>query len=317
MDLPPNGNNDQSPPPENDGDIFSERPLTALEERQALLAHHVRLVARKMSHALFVFGSQGGLGKSRTILRTLDEEGIQPVLVNSHVTPLALFGILFQHREEAVLFFDDVDSVFSSMPHLGLLRSALWGSPRIVTYSSSQLPGDLPPRFEFTSRCIFAANVIPKRNDAFKAVLSRCDQFELAATNEEVIDLMRSVSARGFDGLAPDDCATVIDYIAQHAEDRQLSLRLLGTSLRKLKYARSEGLDWRPLVKSQLQTLGRKIDATKRLDNRNKDLMVVRQALEMFPASVQDQQEHFCKLTGKSRASFYRALARFREEQGE
>jgi hypothetical protein len=316
MDLP-NGNNDQTPLPESNGDVYSERPLTALEERQALLAHHVRLVARKMSHALFVFGAQGGLGKSRTILRTLDEEGIQPVLINSHVTPLALFGILFQHREDGVLFFDDVDSVFSSMPHLGLLRSALWGSPRIVTYSSSQLPGDLPPRFEFTSRVIFAANVIPKKNDAFRAVLSRCDQFELTATNEEIVDLMRSVSARGFDGLSPDDCATVIDYIAQHAEDRQLSMRLLGTSLRKLKYARSEGLDWRPLVKSQLQTLGRKMDATKRLDNRNKDMRIVQQALEMFPASVQDQQEHFCKVTGKSRASFYRALARYREEQGE
>ena len=50
-----------------------EKPATALEERQQLLAHHVRLVARKMNHALYVFGAQGGLGKSRTILQTLDE----------------------------------------------------------------------------------------------------------------------------------------------------------------------------------------------------------------------------------------------------
>ena len=42
--------------------------LTALEQRQQTLAHMVRMVARKVSHALFVFGSQGGLGKSRTIL---------------------------------------------------------------------------------------------------------------------------------------------------------------------------------------------------------------------------------------------------------
>jgi hypothetical protein len=316
MDVP-ESNNDERPLPENSGDVSSERPLTALEERQALLAHHVRLVARKMSHALFVYGCIGGIGKSRTVLKTLDEEGIAPVLINSHVTPLALFSIMFQHREDSVIFFDDTDSLYSSMPHLGLLRSALWGFPRIVTYNSSQLPGDIPPRFEFTGRCIFCANVIPKKNDAFKAVLSRCDIFELSATNEEIVDLMRSVSARGFDGLSPDDCATVIDFIAQHADDRQLSMRLLGTSLRKLKYARSEGLDWRPLVRSQLQTLGRKMDATKRLDNRNKDMRIVQQALEMFPASVQDQQDHFCKVTGKSRASFYRALARYREEQGE
>jgi hypothetical protein len=137
--------------------VSEAQGLSALEERQQLLAHHVRMVARKLSHALFVFGSQGGLGKTRTVLKVLDEEGIEPVLVNSHVTPLSLFGLMYQFRDEQVIFFDDVDSMFASMAHLGLLRSALWGSPRIVTYGSSQLPSDLPPRFEFTSRCIFAA----------------------------------------------------------------------------------------------------------------------------------------------------------------
>jgi hypothetical protein len=107
--------------------------LTALEKKQELLAHHVRMVARRLSHALFVFGSQGGLGKSSIILRTLDEEGVEPLLINSHVTPLALYATLFEYREDSVLFFDDVDSMYSSMPHLGLLRSALWGKPRIIT----------------------------------------------------------------------------------------------------------------------------------------------------------------------------------------
>jgi hypothetical protein len=290
--------------------------LTALEQRQLTLAHMVKMVARKISHALFVFGSQGGLGKSRTILRTLDDEGITPILINSHVTPLSLYGTLFQHRQEAILFFDDVDSMFSSMAHLGLLRSALWGSPRIVTYGSSQLPSDLPPCFEFTSRCIFAANVIPSKNDAFKAVLSRCDIFELSATNEEVLELMRCVSANGFHGLTPDDCSMVIDFIAENSEDRQLSMRLLGPSLRKLVYARGEGLDWRPLVKSQLQTLGRKQQATKRLDTKSRDLKVLREALKRFPESVKDQLAYFCQRSGKSRASFYRTLSRARDDTG-
>jgi hypothetical protein len=288
--------------------------LTALEQRQQTLSHMVKMVARKISHALFVYGSQGGLGKSRTICRTLDDEGLTPVLINSHVTPLALYGILYQHRDEQIIFFDDVDSMFSSMAHLGLLRSALWGSPRVVTYGSSQLPSDLPPSFEFTSRCVFAANVIPSKNQAFAAVLSRCDIFELSATNEEVLDLMRSVSAKGFHGLTPDDCNMVIDFIAENCEDRQLSMRLLGPSLRKLQYARNESLDWRPLVKSQLQTLGRKLQATKRLDSKSRDLKVLREALKNFPESVKDQMAHFCRATGKSRASFYRVLSRAKDE---
>ncbi len=293
----------------------SEIPsLSALEQRQQLLAHHVRMVARRLSHALFVFGSQGGLGKSRTILKTLEAESVEPVLINSHITPLALYSMLFQFRDDQVIFLDDVDSIFGSMAHLGLLRSSLWGTPRIVTYGSSQLPSDLPPRFEITSRFIFAANVIPKKNDAFKAVLSRCDIFELSATNEEVLELMRSISARGFRGLTPEDCAIVIDYIGENSEDREISVRLLGPSLRKLQYARAEGLDWRALVKSQLQTLGRKQLATKRLDTRVQDVRLLREAIAKHPESVQDQQMFWCEKTGKSRASYFRTMKRYRDE---
>jgi hypothetical protein len=296
-----------------ENEITVEQGLSALEQKQQLLAHHVKMVARKLSHALFIFGNQGGLGKSRTVFRTLGEENITPVLVNSHVTPLSLYSTLFLYRDEQVIFFDDVDSMFSSMAHLGLLRSALWGNPRVVTYGSSQLPSNLPPQFEFTSRCIFSANVIPGRNDAFKAVLSRCDIFELSATNEEVLDLMRCVSAAGFHNISPEDCSMVIDFIADNAaDDRQLSMRLLTPSLRKLQYARSEGLDWRPLVKSQLQTLGRKQEA-KRLDSKHQDIRLLKDALNRFP-DVKDQMTFWCGKTQKSRASFYRILARYKQE---
>lgn len=297
-----------------DSSIPNSHTMTVLEQRQQLLAHHVRLLARKMSHALFVFGATGGLGKSKIILETLGEAGIEPVLINSHITPLALYSTLFAHRDDEVIFFDDVDSMFSSMAHLGLLRSALWGNPRTVTYGSSQMPDNLPQSFEFTSRCIFAANVLPMKNDAFKAVLSRCDQFELSATNLEVIEMMRTIAANGFQGVTPDEAESVIDFIEQHSEDRQLSLRLLGPSLRKLKYARDECIDWRPMIRSQLQSLGRKQVATKRLDNKSADAKVLKDALRKHPASVGDQQEYWCGKTGKSRASFYRVLSRHRSE---
>lgn len=295
-------------------EMIQEQPITVLEERQQLLSHHVRLVARKVSHALFVFGAQGGLGKSRTILQTLDAEGIEPILINSHVTPLSLYSTLFHHRDDTVIFFDDVDTMFGSMPHLGLLRSALWGTPRVVTYGSSQMPDGLPSSFEFSSRCIFAANVIPQKNDAFKAVLSRCDIFQLEATNEEVIEMMRNIAAKGFHGITPDEAETVIDFIADHAQDRQLSLRLLGPSLRKMSYARQEGVDWRPLVESQLQSLGKKNDVSKRLDSKGKDSKVIKQVISRFPESVKDQMTNWCRITGKSRASFYRALKNFQNQ---
>lgn len=291
--------------------VTEEITLTALEERQQLLAHHVRLVTRGMTVGLFVFGSQGGLGKSRTVLRTLAEEGVSPVLINSHITPLALYATLYFNRTGRVVFFDDVDSIFGSMSHLGLLRSATWGDPRIVTYGSSQL-NDLPGSFIFESRVIFTANVIPRKNDAFKAVLSRLDIFELNATQEEVVDLMRSVASAGYETLSPAECLDVVDYIERNGDDRAISLRLLEPSFRKVIYAQSEGLDWRPLVMTQLKTLGRKEDTSRRIDARANELRLLHQAIEQFPQSVSDQQAFWSKATGKSRASFFRLLAKQR-----
>ena len=295
----------------NDAQVTEESPLTALEQRQQLLAHHVRLLSRQMSVGLFVFGSVGGLGKSRTVLKTLADEGLSPILVNSHITPLALYATLYHNRADRIIFLDDVDSIFGSMAHLGLLRSALWGDPRVVCYGSSQLD-DLPSSFIFESRLIFCANVIPKKNDAFKAVLSRCDIFELSASQEEVVELMRRVALSGYETLNTDECLEVVEFIEQNGDDRAISLRLLEPSFRKVIYARSEGLDWKPLVMTQLKSLGRKEDTSRRIDAKASELRMLHEAIEQFPRSVSDQQAFWSKATGKSRASFFRLLSRHR-----
>ena len=125
--------------------------------------------------------------------------------------------------------------------------------------------------------------------------------------------MMRNIASKGFNGITPDECSTLIDFIADNTADRQLSLRLLGPSLRKMSYARQEGVDWRPLVESQLQSLGKKNDASKRLDNKSKDMKVMKQVCNRFPDSQNDQLSDWCRITGKSRASFYRTLKKFSE----
>jgi hypothetical protein len=180
-------------------DVVPERPPTSLEERQQLLAHHVRLVARGMANGLCVYGSRGGLGKTRVVLATLREEGVEPVILTGHCTPLAMYTSLYEHPE-SVIFLDDCDAMFRILPALGILRSALWegdNGHRLVTYNSSQLK--IPSSFHFTGRVIFAINTLPRQNFAFSAVLSRIDQFELDASNEEVLTMLRQLAAQGFE----------------------------------------------------------------------------------------------------------------------
>ena len=283
-------------------------PNTALDEKLDMLSHHVRMVAKKMTNGLFIFGSTGGLGKSETVKRTLASEGIVPVTVNSHCTPLGMYQTLYQNRQGEVLFIDDADSMYTDMKVLGLLRSCLWGSPRTVTYTSSALPDDLPSSFDFDSTIIMAANVIPRKNQAFKAVLSRIDCFELRASNEEVVEFMRSIAERGIPGVIKEEAMAVIDFIQEEAGTRQLSLRLLELSCKKVVYAREAGLDWKSLVRTQLYTLGEK---TVEVD----DFDCLKRAVEQFPNSPRQQQSLWCKMTKKSRATFYRKLEKFNQHQ--
>ncbi len=162
------------------------------------------------------------------------------------------------------------------------------------------------------SKLVFSANVIPRKNDAFRAVLSRCDIFELSATPEEVLELMRSIAAKEYESLTPVECLEVVDFIEEHADDCALSLRLLEPSFRKVIYARQEGLDWRPLVMTQLRALGRKQDDSRRIDARASELRLLHEAAKRFPHSVGEQQSFWSRATGKSRASFFRLLARHR-----
>jgi len=104
----------------------------------------------------------------------------------------------------------------------------------------------------------------------------------------------------------------VVDFIEQNGDDRAISLRLLEPSFRKVIYARSEGLDWRPLVLTQLKTLGRKEDTSRRIDAKAQEIRMLHQAIERFPDSVAEQQVFWSKTTGKSRASFFRLLSRNR-----
>ena len=272
----------------------------------------MRLVARKITYGLFVAGA-GGLGKSKTISATLAAEGIEPVLINSHCTPLMLYRILFEHRKGRVIWLDDCDSIYSNLQVLGLLRSALWGQgERLVTYASSQLD-DIPNEFVFDGRIIFCANTIPRKNEAFKAVLSRVDVFHLSATNEEVVETMRLLAAKGYHELTPDQCAEVVDFISESGGTRQLSMRLYEPSLRKVEYALRTGVDWRELVRCQLDQLGK--HAVPSGDSKSLDFAAMDAATEQHPASVAAQAEYWCEARNKSRATYFRVKKAWEEKR--
>lgn len=292
-----------------------ERPRTRVEQKQEHLANMVRMIAQSQYHALFVI-SQGGTGKSRTITNVLRDEGQEVETYNSHCTPLQLYRVLYQNSQnDKVIYIDDCDELYKSGPALGILRSALFGQPnRLVTYNSSTLPPDLPARFETTSRFIFCANKINAKCEILSAVLSRSLTYRMDLTNLEIIEQFRVMSEGGYPGCSPEAAEEIVDFIEEHSDEKQLSMRLLTPAIRIYKFCTEQGTDWRPVVLAQMQNLGRPVSATKRLSNHEQHERLLLEAQDKFPDSVADQQRYFCKRTNKSRATFYRALKRLKRE---
>ena len=96
----------------------------------------------------------------------------------------------------------------------------------------------------------------------------------------------------------------VVDFIAEFSASRELSLRLLEPSLRKVIYAREAGVDWRQLVASQLHEIGHTA-VPKVPDSRTYDLECLRQVVEDYPDNVADQETAFRALTRRSEGDLF------------
>ena len=108
-----------------------------------------------------------------------------------------------------------------------------------------------------------------------------------------------------------------MEYIGKAGGTRQLSMRMYEPSLRKVEYALVTGIDWRDLVRSQLDQLGQKDGVPKPMDSKGYDLKCMGLAVEKFPASVKSQEDFWREATGKSRASFFRTKKEYEAGQQE
>jgi len=122
---------------------------------------------------------------------------------------------------------------------------------------------------------------------------------------------MRVWANRGNRGISPEKCHEVVNFIEQAGGTRRLSLRLYEPSLRKYEYAHESGIDWRDLVRHQLDSLNAGDNVPKPVDSKAHDIECFREAMRQFPASVKDQEKFWRKATGKSRASFFRLKKSF------
>lgn len=237
-----------------------------INERFGFVEKLVNMVSSGVQPSAVITG-QGGLGKTYTVMKTLEKSGILDynevirkaavgssinmakvfVTIKGYSTPKGLYRTLFENNK-SVIVFDDCDSILKDPVALNLLKGALdsYGK-RIISWNAESFgkDDDLPRTFEFTGKVIFISNM--DQNNIDQAIRSRSMMIDLSMTDDQKIDRMEHIAAT--DEFMP-------EYEAEHKSDalklirelkdecKEISLRTL-ISVTKI---RSANKDWKDLA---------------------------------------------------------------------
>lgn len=179
------------------------------------------------------------------------------VLCKGQVTPLALYMLLYQHSN-AVIVFDDCDSVLMNQTSLNILKAALDSyNRRIISWNTRSVGNRVPRSFEYTGRVIFVSNIYfdqispnSRLRMHIDAIMSRTHFLDLGmSTNKEkILRINQTIE----DGLLNDFNMSVaqkkelVDFISKYQEQfREISLR---TALKIADAMTIDPTNWKELA---------------------------------------------------------------------
>lgn len=318
-------------------------PLSA-EDRQHLAQYHEKLqlvrdrvvgVIRGRTTGLYVWGP-GGIGKSHTILRTLQDCQANYRLHNSRMDGRGLFTAL-ERDPDAIHVLEDCEQMMRNKNVRGLLRAALWGQrgdrgpmERIVTWPLSGGKREL--RCHFEGGLVIAGNLPPADIPEMQAVTTRIPVVHLAATDAEVRAMMRHMASQGYEDyrgnrLTAGECLRIAEHVIAQCQGlgRPLDLRLLLTSYEDFaQWSEGEaGLHWTDLVATRVRQrpAGIRSAVDVLVTGNARATTAARQQADLEIAreiahATKDPEERLRvweARTGKSRATLYRRLAKLEE----
>ena len=120
-------------------------PKEELKEPNTLYGHLtqlVELVCRGKLKSLLIFGGPG-TGKTFSIMKTINDAGLRSnvdfVKMSGKATALGLYQTLYSYRENGLVVFDDIDSIWNDDGAVNLLKAGLDSyDKREISWSSNR-----------------------------------------------------------------------------------------------------------------------------------------------------------------------------------
>lgn len=119
----------------------SEEEIKDPETMYGHLAQLVEMACKGKLRSLLIYGGPG-TGKTFTIMQTIKKEGMVSgkdyVKLSGKASPISIYETLFMFREDGLVVFDDLDSMWRNEDATNILKAALDTSPvREISWASA------------------------------------------------------------------------------------------------------------------------------------------------------------------------------------
>ena len=235
-----------------------------INQRFSFLEQMVSMIADGTMPSCVITG-EGGLGKSYTVLKSLETSGLRNItdlaefqvgtrinlsksyrVVKGFSTAKGLYRTLFESNGMTIVF-DDCDSILKDDVARNLLKGALDSySKRYISWMADMRDDDLPKTFEFTGRIIFVSNMPLEKID--QAIRTRCMVVDLSMSEAQKLERMEVIAKSNefLPEVSNDAKALALGFLkSQIGQIPNLSLR----SLIQVSKIANRGGEWRDFAK--------------------------------------------------------------------
>ena len=235
-----------------------------ITERFDFLEQMVSMVCTGQMPSVVITG-EGGLGKTYTVMKTLEKLGHRNVtdmadfeagekvnksklfrVIKGFSTAKGLYRTLFDCNGMTIVF-DDTDAVLENDVAKNLLKGALDSySRRYISWMADMKDDDLPKSFEFTGRVVFITNKSLQSVD--QAIRTRAMCCDVTMDHEQKVQRMAVIakSPEFLPEVQQETKQAALEFLQKHSKViPNLSLRSL---IQVTKFA-ARGGDWMPLAK--------------------------------------------------------------------
>jgi len=258
-------------------------------DKLEVFKHYVNMLVKNHINC-FLCHSKAGYGKTFTTINFLKELNQEYIYVSGVTTPVELYKLFFDNNNK-IIVLDDVETMFQDDKTIQLLKSALWSvtNQRQVSYkTTSKTLVNYPDTFEFTGKIIILANEIKgKKDESFKALISRCLKYKLTYTLQELKDLSIEIIEEKKD-LTIKQKQLIAQIINEITPEYDYNLRLMD---RLITFAKYDEVNAKMLFYNSVSV--------------DEDKKILLQILNNNK-SVEEQVKEYMNLTGHSRMTFFR-----------